>query len=71
MGGDDDGVTGGRFEQFGHHLPPCGRVEMGGRFVQHQHLRVGQDRPGQKQALALPPGQVGAAGPRLGRPALG
>ena len=37
------------------------RVHRGGRVVQHQDRRPGQQRPGQREPLPLTPGQAGAA----------
>ena len=43
------------------------RVDGAGRLVQHQHLGVGEQHPGQREALPLAAGQAPAA---LARPAV-
>ena len=40
------------------------RIEAGGRFVQEQHLRIVEQRQGERQALLLAAGELGVLGCR-------
>ncbi len=63
LGGEQHGGAGG--DQFPYALPGVGaaaRVEAGGGFVQDDHGRAGDQRPGEVEAAPHPAG-VGAAGP--------
>ena len=62
----DPGVVAEPFEQRQHGVLHGG-VEGGHRLVEHDHLGVGRQRPGDRQPLPLPAGQrAGGAGPERG-----
>ena len=47
-----------------HDVRLCHGIEPRGRVVQDEHLRVGGERPGKRDALALPAGKVQAGLPQ-------
>ena len=56
MGDHEDAAAGGVLERASHHPARLGRVEVGDGFVEDQEACVGQQRSGQREALALAAG---------------
>lgn len=56
MGDHEDAAAGGVLERASHHPARQGRVEVGDGFVEDQEACVGQQRSGQREALALAAG---------------
>jgi small GTP-binding protein len=46
-------------------LPARGGVEPGGRLIEKEHLRIADQRTGERQALLLPAGELAYEGPTL------
>ena len=58
---DEDGAAGDRRAQVLDEQPLGLRVDGRHRVVEHEHARAGEQRPGERDALALAAGEVDAA----------
>src|SRR5579871_1023543 len=61
MGDDDDGAALGDAAHVALDQPLAVVVERRGRLVEDENARIGRERPGDRDALALAAGEIGAA----------